>query len=206
MKSPIYLQMAEDGLVMPLATNMVLHGGSSEADIERALGNGEELGRVLVRAPRRFGVPLAVPHMDLRLEKELLLEGLRLGPGSAPRFHFKQAPTTTEVQAMTTALAAPLPPALQAQVDAVRFVLGSAPRPCPLRHDHRAVLADDHPARGIPSRPSTWPVLGPPRPRSPPSHCSTWLSTCPCALWSGLCAPSCDRGGEAGSAVRTGRQ
>ncbi len=107
MKSPIYLQMAEDGLVMPLATNMVLHGGSSEADIERALGNREEpdVSSCELRAALEY--PLAVPHMDLRLEKELLLEGLRLGPGSAPRFHFKQAPTTTEVQAMTTALAAP---------------------------------------------------------------------------------------------------
>ena len=65
--------------------------------------------------------------MDLRLEKALLLQGLRLAPGSAPAFHFKEAPTAAEVRAMITALAAPLPVALQAHVDAVRFVVGSAP-------------------------------------------------------------------------------
>ncbi len=80
MESTLYMQIAEDGLAMPLATNMVLHEEASEADIERALSNGEELGRVLVRAARRFGAPLAIPHMDLKLEKELLLQGLGLGP------------------------------------------------------------------------------------------------------------------------------
>ena len=127
MEGPIYLWIAEDGLSMPLATDMVLHEGASEPDIERALCNGEELGRVVVRTARRFGAPLAIPHMDLRLEKALLLQGLRLAPGSAPAFHFKEAPTAAEVRAMITALAAPLPVALQAHVDAVRFVVGSAP-------------------------------------------------------------------------------
>jgi hypothetical protein len=93
MENPMYVQLAEGGLSMPLATNMVLHEGASEPDIERALSNGEELGRVVVRAARRFGVPLAIPHMDLKLEEALLLQGLRLGPGSAPAFHFKAAPS-----------------------------------------------------------------------------------------------------------------
>ena len=35
MEGPIYLWIAEDGLSMPLATDMVLHEGASEPDIER---------------------------------------------------------------------------------------------------------------------------------------------------------------------------
>ena len=80
-----------------------------------------------MRAARRFGVPLAIPHMDLRLEKELLLQGLGLGRDAAPALHFKSAPSSTEVQAMISALDGPLPRSLQAQVDAVGFVVGSAP-------------------------------------------------------------------------------
>ena len=127
MDSSIYLQLAEDGLSMPLAVDLVLHDETSAPDIERVVCNGEELGRVVVRAARRFGVPLAIPHMDLRLEKELLLQGLQLGSGAPPAFHFKSAPTGAEVQKIISGVAAPLPPALQAQVDAVRFVAGSAP-------------------------------------------------------------------------------
>ena len=69
MEGPTYLWIAEDGLSMPLATDMVLHEGASGPDIERTLSNGEELRRVVVRAARRFGAPLAIPHMDLKLEK-----------------------------------------------------------------------------------------------------------------------------------------
>ena len=157
MESSVYLQIAEEGLCMPLATNMVLHEGASEADIERALSNGDELGRVLVRAARRFGAPLAIPHMDLKLEKELLLRGLRLGPGSAPAFHFKQTPTASEAQAMITALAEPLPSALQAQVDAVSFVVGSAPElvPCAMTigpFSLMTTLLEDPDLGGLPRR------------------------------------------------------
>jgi hypothetical protein len=76
MEGPTYLWIAEDGLSMPLATDMVLHEGASGPDIERTLSNGEELRRVVVRAARRFGAPLAIPHMDLKLEKALPVRSL----------------------------------------------------------------------------------------------------------------------------------
>ena len=92
MESSIYLQIAEEGLSMPLGVDMVLHDAATELDIERALSNGEELGQVVVRAARRFGVPLAVPHMDLTLEKELLLQGLGLGRAPPPPFTSRAHP------------------------------------------------------------------------------------------------------------------
>ena len=123
----MYQQMAEDKLTMPLAVDMVLHDEGDEETVKKVLGEGQALGQVIVRAARRFGVPLALPHMDLKLEKKLLLQGAHVGAGEKEAFHFKQAPTKAEVQALVDGIAGPLPVELQAQVDAVRFVAGSAP-------------------------------------------------------------------------------
>ena len=127
MESTLYMQIAEDGLAMPLATNMVLHEEASEADIERALSNGEELGRCPCASRPPLWSTSRHSSYGPQARKRTAFAGPWPRTGPAPGFHFKQAPTATEVQAMITALAAPLPPALKAQVDAVRFVVRSAP-------------------------------------------------------------------------------
>lgn len=119
--------MAEDQLTMPLAVDMVLRDEGDEEAVAKVLSDGQALGEVIVRASRRFGVPLALPHMDLKLEKKLLLQGADVGPAGPDAFHFQQAPTEAETQALVDAMAGPLPVDLQAQVDAVRFVAETVP-------------------------------------------------------------------------------
>ena len=85
----VFLQMAEGGTTMPLATDLVLH---EEPDVGQVLSDGRALGRLVVRAARRFEVPLALPRMDLTLEKDLLLQGVAAGPRAVEAFHFRDQP------------------------------------------------------------------------------------------------------------------
>ena len=51
---------------MPIGADLVLH---EEPDPEQARNDGASLGRVIERTARRWATPLAIPLMDLRLEK-----------------------------------------------------------------------------------------------------------------------------------------
>jgi uroporphyrinogen-III decarboxylase len=59
-----------------------------ESEPERVRNDGAALGRVVERAARRWGTPLAVPLMDLRLEKTDLLALAGIPESEAERFHF----------------------------------------------------------------------------------------------------------------------
>ena len=66
---------------MPIGTHLVLQ---EHADHEEILLDGDRLGGVVAQTADRFNTPLAVPLMDLKLEKEALLEGLGI-PGGGDR-------------------------------------------------------------------------------------------------------------------------
>jgi hypothetical protein len=70
---------------MPIGTDLVLH---EESEPEKVRIDGPALGRVIERASRRWNTPLAVPLMDLRLEKIDLLALLLIAEADAERFHF----------------------------------------------------------------------------------------------------------------------
>jgi uroporphyrinogen-III decarboxylase len=65
-----YLDLARQGLRMPIGTHLVLH---RHADAGAIVLDGERLGAVVVETARRFSTPLALPLMDLTLEKTALL-------------------------------------------------------------------------------------------------------------------------------------
>jgi hypothetical protein len=65
-----YLDLAARGLRMPIGTDLALH---EEGDPEEARNDGARLAAAIERAARRWGSPLAIPLMDLRLEKLDLL-------------------------------------------------------------------------------------------------------------------------------------
>ena len=70
MNREFYLDLAARGLRMPIGTDLVMH---EESEPEKVRNDGAALGRVIETAARRWGTPLAVPLMDLRLEKIDLL-------------------------------------------------------------------------------------------------------------------------------------
>lgn len=104
-----YLDLAAKGLRMPIGTHLVLHGHADAKAIEL---DGRRLGEVVLEAADRFGTPLAVPLMDLTLEKEALLLACGLPETEVERHHFTVAPAapaeiplTPRMQASCAALA-----------------------------------------------------------------------------------------------------
>jgi hypothetical protein len=89
-----YLDLARQGLRVPMATDLVLN---QELDPESARRDGDHLGRVVAKCASRWRSPLALPLMDLRLEKADLLARLGIDEEEADRFHF-QEPLDRETQ------------------------------------------------------------------------------------------------------------
>ena len=87
-----YLGLAEAGLRMPIGTHLVLHEDPDHAAIEF---DGERLGAVIAKAAERFNTPLAVPLMDLKLEKEALLAARGIPREEIDSYHFSELPTGT---------------------------------------------------------------------------------------------------------------
>jgi hypothetical protein len=80
-----YLELASAGVRMPIGTDLVLN---EESDPEKVRTDGAALGRVVERAARRWRSPLAIPLMDLRLEKADLLKEFGVSAGATETFHF----------------------------------------------------------------------------------------------------------------------
>lgn len=89
MDRSFYLNLAASGLRMPIGTHLVLHEDPDHATIEL---DGERLGDVCARTAERFRTPLAVPLMDLKLEKEALLLARGIAPEAVDSYHFAAPP------------------------------------------------------------------------------------------------------------------
>jgi len=84
MERQFYLDLAQSGLRMPIGADLVLHEKPNPAAI---LTDGEALGRVVEETARRYRTPLAFAHMDLQLEKTVLLEILGIPAADIALFH-----------------------------------------------------------------------------------------------------------------------
>ena len=72
---------------MPIGADLVLN---EEPEPESVRNDGEALGRVIERTAARWKTPLAIPLMDLRLEKIDLLARIGVSPKDADAFHFTE--------------------------------------------------------------------------------------------------------------------
>lgn len=111
MKRNFYLDLAALGLRMPIGTHLVLH---QYTDPEAILLDGRRLGEVLVETAERFKTPMAVPLMDLTLEKEALLLAMGVPAEQISQYHLAEPPAT--LQAM------PLTPRMKASCEAIAHV------------------------------------------------------------------------------------
>lgn len=98
MNRDYYLELAENGLRMPIGTHLVLH---EHADHEAIMLDGPRLGAVVEEAARRFRSPMAIPVMDLKLEKESLLTAHGIAEAEIESFHFDAAPACNPQIALT---------------------------------------------------------------------------------------------------------
>lgn len=120
MRRKYYVELAEAGLGFPIGADLVL---KEYPDHEKILRDGVRLGRVVAEAAWRFNTPLAMPVMDLMLEKALILRALGgVAESEIPTWHFSGCPTEGEVAGIRRSIAGPLSERLQANVDAVRYI------------------------------------------------------------------------------------
>jgi uroporphyrinogen-III decarboxylase len=119
-----YQKLAEQGLSMPIGADLVLH---AEPDPAAVLRDGAALGAVVVKTARRFQTPLALPLMDLQLEKATLLRGLDIPAADIAAWHFEAPPTDTQMETLRRRIREPLAPQQQVHVDAVSYVARQAP-------------------------------------------------------------------------------
>ena len=124
MNRSFYQNLAEQGLSMPIGADLVLHG---EPDPAAILRDGASLGRVVEKTARRFATPLAIPLMDLQLEKATLLRGLDIPVADVATYHFEEPPTDVQMAALRRRIREPLSPQQQVHVDAVAYVARHAP-------------------------------------------------------------------------------
>lgn len=120
MSRAYFLELAEQQLRMPIGVDLVLH---QHVDHEVILVDGERLGRVIAEAAGEYRVPVALPLMDLRLEKASLLRCFDVPAAELDRFHFAAAPSLAEQERFERDLVdRPPTPRMAAQLAALRYI------------------------------------------------------------------------------------
>jgi len=89
MDKNFYIELARQGRRMPIATHLVLH---EKADPEAILLDGQRMAEVMLETAERFNNPLALPVMDLTLEKDILLRTMGIPASQTEAFHFDGIP------------------------------------------------------------------------------------------------------------------
>jgi uroporphyrinogen-III decarboxylase len=115
-----YLNLAKSGISFPIGTDLVL---KEYADHTAILHDGKRLGKVITEAAERFNTPLAIPVMDLLLEKAMMLRMMEgITEAEIPTWHFSSCPTEKQIAEIRCGIESPLNDRMQAGVDAVRFI------------------------------------------------------------------------------------
>ncbi len=119
MKRQFYLDLAAQGLRMPIGADLLLHEESAPEEI---LLDAVRLGQVVEKTARRYRTPLAFPLMDLRLEKADLLAFAGVREAEVDQFHFNEAPSEEFVASLRRAAGRPFSLRIQANQGAVRYI------------------------------------------------------------------------------------
>ena len=98
MERKFYLDLAASGHRMPIGTHLVLHQYTDPVAI---LLDGRRLGEVLVETAERFKTPMAVPLMDLTLEKEALLLAMGVPAEQISQHHLAELPVAPNLILLT---------------------------------------------------------------------------------------------------------
>jgi uroporphyrinogen-III decarboxylase len=114
-----YLDLAAGGLAMPIGADLVLR---EKPDVNAILLDGQRLGAVVAEAARHYRTPLAIPLMDLMLEKQAMLVALGFPADQVEQYHFDAPPTDEMLATLDDRLARSELPRMHAHVEAVHFV------------------------------------------------------------------------------------
>ncbi|HSD29417.1 MAG TPA: uroporphyrinogen decarboxylase family protein [Vicinamibacteria bacterium] len=111
-----FLTLAASGLRTPIGTDLVLH---DRPDPEAVRLDGKRLAGVVREAGERYRTPLAIPIMDLRVEKADLVHRLRPDVAQTDTFHFESPPSPADLERARETEGTPLLPLHRAHCDAI---------------------------------------------------------------------------------------
>lgn len=115
-----YLNLAASGVAVPIGAHLTLNQHSDATQIEL---DGDRLGELIARTAQSYGTPLALPLMDLRLEKADLLSICGVPECDVDEFHFPKAPGQSTVETVARTLDSfPFRRRHLAQAGAIRFI------------------------------------------------------------------------------------
>lgn len=116
-----YLNLAASGLRMPIGAHLTLH---EKPDPDAVARDGNQLGEVVIETARRYGTPLAIPLMDLDLEKTLWLSAAQIPAENIAQFHFETEPPPAPIAELETQPMTSRPARFRAILEAVSLVAG----------------------------------------------------------------------------------
>ncbi|MEI6083540.1 MAG: uroporphyrinogen decarboxylase family protein [Verrucomicrobiota bacterium] len=119
MNDNFFIDLAAAGLRMPIGTDLVLH---EKPDAKLIREDGRRLGEVVAEAARRYRTPVAVPLMDLTIEKTTILQRLGIPAEKIDSFHFTDPLKEDSLQALCQRLDEPATGRWKTTVDAVAYV------------------------------------------------------------------------------------
>ncbi len=119
MEPDYYLRLAAAGLRMPIGTDLLLH---EQPDAEAVMRDGARLGEVMRLAAERYHTPIAMPLMDLRIDKADLLSHLAIPESQVDSFHFTAAPDIGTAARVKQCRTAPFSERNQAHIDSIRYI------------------------------------------------------------------------------------
>jgi uroporphyrinogen-III decarboxylase len=114
-----YLDTAARGIRMPIGADLVLRESPNP---EAIVLDGEKLGAVVAAAARRYRTPIAVPLMDLTIEKESMLDRMGMTGVDIHKFLFDGVPDGKLVDSFDRRLGEPPIPRARAQAEAVGYI------------------------------------------------------------------------------------
>jgi hypothetical protein len=113
--------LAASGLRTPIGTDLVLH---ERPDPDEVRLDGRRLAGVVEEAAARYRTPLAIPLMDLRLEKADLVRLVRPEVAHPDLFHFDAPPAEADLERAREGRRAEFLPRHRAHFDAIAAVAG----------------------------------------------------------------------------------
>ena len=118
-----YLKLAEEGVRLVISADLVLH---EREDPEGCRFEGDCLGQVIVENAKRFKMPLAIPLMDLKTEKEWMLDRLGVPDSEIDGFHFDSALSQEQVDVINAMSEAEPTIRMSASLGALRYVAANS--------------------------------------------------------------------------------
>ncbi|MCC6681960.1 MAG: hypothetical protein IT445_13755 [Phycisphaeraceae bacterium] len=119
MSRQLFLDLARSGLAMPIGTDLLLH---EQPDAEAVLLDGDRLGKLTAAAAARYGTMLAVPLMDLRIEKQAIGRALGMAEMDIETMMISQPLSVERIAAADRYLIESPTPRMWATEQAIRYV------------------------------------------------------------------------------------